>query len=311
MKARIQQSGSEAYSAAVQCLKDGRLVALPTETVYGLAADARNDDAIAMIYAAKGRPSFNPLITHLLNPDDVSTYAELTPLAERLIAQFWPGPLTLVLQRRSSDLAERASAGLPTLALRCPDAPWRDGLREAGWNAPLVMPSGNLSGHVSPTTAQHVFEDLGEKIDLIIDGGPCETGVESTVLRVDGDQAVLLRQGAIAESELMPFTGPLSYPEPESDLASPGMLARHYAPEASLRLNATECEVDEILIGFGPEYSAPNLSATGDLKEAARNLYQMLRKFDGPDRKLAVAPIPEDGLGAAINDRLRRAARGR
>ena len=304
-------SGPEAFVAAAQCLRDGRLVALPTETVYGLAADARRDEAIEAIYAAKGRPSFNPLITHLLDPDSAANYAELTPLAERLIEHFWPGPLTLVLPRKESDLAERASAGLSTIALRCPDTPWRQGLAAAGWTAPLVMPSANLSGHVSPTTADHVRADLGDKVDLIIDGGPCASGVESTVIRLQGNAAILLRQGAIPEAKLVPHTGPLQRPDSKSELSSPGMLAKHYAPEARLRLNAVEADPDETLIGFGPGFSSPNLSPTGDLSEAARNLYRFLREWDGPDRKLAIAPIPETGVGAAINDRLRRAALGR
>lgn len=311
MSATVLKSGPDAYKAAVSCLRDGRLVALPTETVYGLAADARRDEAIAAIYAAKGRPSYNPLITHLLDPNSAGTYAELSPLAEQLIETFWPGPLTLVLPRRPSDLADRASAGLSTLALRCPDTDWREGLTKAGWTAPLVMPSANLSGHVSPTTAEHVLHDLGERIDLIIDGGPCKAGVESTVIRLDGDQATLLRQGAIPEAQLEPLTGFLRRPEPKGELASPGMLAKHYAPEARLRLNVTEAESDETLIGFGPDFPSPNLSPTGDLSEAARNLYRFLRELDGAGRKLAVAPIPETGLGAAINDRLRRAAMGR
>ena len=304
-------SGPEAFAAAAQCLRDGRLVALPTETVYGLAADARRDEAIEAIYTAKGRPSFNPLITHLLDPESAARYAELTPLAERLIEHFWPGPLTLVLPRKESDLAERASAGLSTIALRCPDTPWRQGLVAAGWTAPLVMPSANLSGHVSPTTADHVRTDLGDKVDLIIDGGPCATGVESTVIRLQGNAAILLRQGAIPEANLVPHTGPLQRPDPKGELSSPGMLAKHYAPEARLRLNAVEADADEILIGFGPGFPSPNLSPTGDLSEAARNLYRFLREWDGPDRKLAIAPIPETGVGAAINDRLRRAALGR
>lgn len=311
MSATILKSGPVAYAAARQCLREGRLVALPTETVYGLAGDARRDDAIAAIYAAKGRPSHNPLITHILDPKSAATYAELSPLAERLIEQFWPGPLTLVLTRRPSDLAERASAGLSTLALRCPDTPWRKGLVQAGWTAPLVMPSANLSGHVSPTTAEHVKHDLGDRIDLIIDGGPCRAGVESTVIRLDGNRATLLRQGAIPEADLEPITGPLDRPAPDGELASPGMLAKHYAPEARLRLNVTDAEAGEVLIGFGPDYPSPNLSSVGDLAEAARNLYRLLRELDGPGQKLAVAPIPDVGLGAAINDRLRRAALGR
>lgn len=311
MTAKVMTAGPDAYALAAQTLHTGGLVALPTETVYGLAGDARSDTAIAAIYKAKGRPSNNPLITHLLAPEQAARYAQISELATTLMARFWPGPLTLVLPRRQSDLATRASAGLNTIALRCPDAPWRAGLVAAGWSAPLVMPSANLSGHVSPTTAAHVAADLGERIPLIIDGGACLRGLESTVIRVDTDGATLLRSGAIPEDEITALTGPLARPNPDGPLASPGMLARHYAPQASLRLNATTANPRETLIGFGPDYDTPNLSPSGDLSEAARNLYRLLRDLDGPDQKLAVAPIPNTGLGIAINDRLRRAALGR
>jgi L-threonylcarbamoyladenylate synthase len=311
MTAKVMTAGPDAYAHAAELLHAGSLVALPTETVYGLAGDARSDAAIAAIYAAKGRPSNNPLITHILAPQHAARYAIIPDLATELIAQFWPGPLTLVLPRRPSDLDARASAGLETIALRCPDAPWREGLVAAGWNGPLVMPSANLSGHVSPTTAAHVQTDLGARIPLIIDGGPCQRGVESTVVRIDGNGAALLRSGAIAEDDIAQITGPLARPAPDSTLASPGMLVKHYAPQAALRLNATEAISGEILIGFGPTYKTPTLSLSGDLTEAARNLYRLLRDLDGPGVRLAVAPIPDTGLGAAINDRLRRAALGR
>lgn len=311
MSALILQDGPEAYQRAVQILRVGGLVALPTETVYGLAADARDTDAINSIYTVKGRPAHNPLITHLMRPEDASSYAELSPLAERFIAQFWPGPLTLVLPRLASDLSGRASAGLSTIALRCPDAPWRKGLRAAGWTHPLVMPSANLSGHVSPTRADHVAADLGEHIALIIDGGPCKAGIESTVIAVTGNDATLLRDGALARRAIEAISGPLREARAGAPIASPGQLLRHYAPEAALRLKAETARDGEILIGFGPDYAEPNLSKSGDLKEAAQRLYGLLRDLDGPNVKLAVAPIPMKGLGRAINDRLRRAARGR
>jgi len=304
-------AGPDAYTHAAKLLHAGLLVALPTETVYGLAGDARSDAAIAAIYAAKGRPPNNPLITHLLAPEQAARYAIIPDLATDLMARFWPGPLTLVLPRRPSDLAARASAGFDTIALRCPDAPWREGLAAAGWDGPLVMPSANLSGHVSPTTAAHVQTDLGARIPLIIDGGPCQRGVESTVIRVDANDATLLRSGAIAEDDIAQITGPLLRPAPDGPLASPGMLAKHYAPQAALRLNAAEAKSGEIFIGFGPVHQSPTLSQSGDLTEAARNLYRLLRDLDGPDVRIAVAPIPDIGLGAAINDRLRRAALGR
>lgn len=311
MTARIMTAGPDAYAYAAEILRAGGLVALPTETVYGLAGDAQSDAAISAIYTAKGRPSNNPLITHVLKRGQAHDYAHINDLAAKLMQHFWPGPLTIVAPRRNSGLALRAASGLSTIALRNPEAPWVDGLCQAGWTEPLVMPSANLSGHVSPTTAAHVMHDLGERIDLIIDGGPCEKGVESTVIRVEETRAVLLRSGAIARADIETITGPLAEPDPEGPLASPGMLARHYAPKAALRLNATEARIGEILIGFGSDYGAPSLSEAGDLSEAARNLYRMMREFDGPGQKLAIAPIPETGLGVAINDRLRRAALGR
>ena len=311
MKADIMTAGPEAYARASSLLQAGKLVALPTETVYGLAGDARSDAAIAAIYAAKGRPSTNPLITHLSNGNQAGDFAHVNDLAGDLINRFWPGALTLVLPKRTpSYLADRATAGLNTIALRYPDVDWMNpisGIR----SAPLVMPSANLSGHVSPTTAQHVMNDLGDRIELIIDGGPCRQGLESTVLAIDGDQATLLREGALSRAQIETITGPLLTADPDGPTASPGMLARHYAPQARLRLNAEQAQDGETLIGFGPNYGEPSLSRSGDLSEAARNLYRLLRDLDGPDQKLAVAPIPDTGLGAAINDRLRRAALGR
>lgn len=311
MKADVITADPEAYARAAETLHAGGLVALPTETVYGLAGDARSDTAIAAIYKAKGRPSNNPLITHILSGNQANDYALISDLAGNLMRLFWPGPLTLVMPRRDSDLAPRATAGLSTIALRNPDAPWTEGLVLAGWTGPLVMPSANLSGHVSPTTAQHVLDDLGDRIDLIIDGGPCRKGLESTVLAINGDTATMLREGALSRTLIERIAGPLETANPDSPLASPGMLARHYAPQASLRLNATARQPSETLIGFGFEYGEPTLSKSGDLAEAARNLYRLLRALDGPDARLAVAPIPNTGLGIAINDRLRRAALGR
>lgn len=311
MTAQCLPAGPEAYARAAVILSSGGLVALPTETVYGLAGDARSDAAIKAIYAAKGRPSHNPLITHLQVPEQARTYSHINSLAQSLIDEFWPGPLTLVLPRRDNNLALRATAGLSTIALRCPDAEWVEGLYMAGWSAPLVMPSANRSGHVSPTDAAHVMADLADHIDLVIDGGSCRAGLESTVLAFDAGQAVLLREGALPRERLEKIAGPLRSAKPDQPVASPGMLARHYAPEAALRLNAHTAASDEIMIGFGPTYPPPNLSSTADLNEAARNLYRLLRAHDAPGHKMAVAPIPETGLGRAINDRLRRAALGR
>ena len=296
---------------AADVLRRDGLVAMPTETVYGLAANAMSDKAIKTLYRVKGRPAHNPLITHVLRPEDAGHFATIDDLSTELMARIWPGPLTLVLPRRTCALSTTASAGLATIALRCPDAPWRDGLLAAGWDKPLVMPSANLSGHVSPTTASHVAEDLGDRIALILDGGPCTKGIESTVIAVADGRVTLLRDGALRRADIEQITGSMTQVAPGSEIASPGMLERHYAPAASLRLNATLPREGETLIGFGPDFGAPNLAPEGDLKDAARSLYAMLRKHDGPDVKLAVAPIPDMGLGRAINDRLRRAAKGR
>lgn len=299
--------------AAARILRAGGLVAIPTETVYGLAADATQGKAVARIFEAKGRPSFNPLIVHVGAPEWVTTLALTDDRFAKLAAAFWPGPLTMVLPRRAGcPISELVSAGLPSLALRMPAHPVARAILNAA-GRPLAAPSANRSGTVSPTEAAHVADSLGDAVDLIVDGGPCGVGIESTVLDLTGP-AALLRPGAITREEIEAVIG--SVITPASDPAapkSPGQLAAHYAPSIPLRMNAAEARTGEALLGFGPMDATLNLSAAGDLKEAAANLFAMMRALDDPARYtgIAVAPIPPAGIGLAINDRLERAARGR
>lgn len=312
--ANIMPQGKAAFAKALDILQNGGLVALPTETVYGLAADASNDTAVARVYALKGRPSHNPLIAHVLLPKWAGALAHIGPLAQSLIDAFWPGPLTLVLPRKESGLSETAvskigGGWLSTIAVRCPDTEWASAFAAGGWTTPLFMPSANLSGRISPTAAVHVAADFGARVDLIVDGGPCRGGVESTVLEVHDDYAVLLRPGTIAAEDFAPFISDLRLPEKAAALSAPGMLASHYAPRAQVRLNATEARQGEAHMGFGDIAGELNLSQSGDTAEAARNLYDYMRRLDRDNvSAIAVAPIPWDGLGQAINDRLKRAA---
>lgn len=299
-----------AIRAAAALLRDGGLAALPTETVYGLAADATNGAAVAALYAAKGRPKFNPLISHVTGLEMAEALAVFNPLARKLAQAFWPGPLTLVLPRTTDcPVSELACAGLETLAVRAPDHPVAQALINAV-GGPLVAPSANPSGGVSPTRAEHVAEGLGEKIGLILDGGHCQIGVESTVIGFDGDRPLLLRKGGLARDMIEAITGPLALPDAASPKASPGMLKSHYAPRARLRLNASAPENGEVFLGFGAsENGHLNLSPDGNVQEAAANLFAFLRELDASGVSgIAVAPIPDEGLGEAINDRLQRAA---
>jgi L-threonylcarbamoyladenylate synthase len=309
MNAPIKAATSETIAEAADILRRGGLVAIPTETVYGLAADAANADAVARLYQAKGRPRFNPLIAHVTGPKMAKTVAEWPELARKLAGTFWPGPLTLVLPKKpGAAIADIASAGLDTIALRAPAHPAARTLLSV-YGSPLVAPSANPSGSVSPTTALHVAAGLGSRVDLILDGGACPVGVESTVLAIDGDRAVLLRPGGLERAQIEAITGPLATPDETAAPASPGMLKSHYAPGAPIRLDATDAQAGELLLGFGDIGGHLNLSPAGDLAEAATRLFAALRELDarGPKR-IAVAPIPDHGLGEAINDRLRRAA---
>ena len=286
---------------AAQILRAGGLVAVPTETVYGLAARADSEEAVARIYEAKGRPSFNPLIVHVASLEQARALADFSAQAERLAAEHWPGPLTLVLQRhRGAALAEAVTAGLDTLALRMPSHPvMRALLEECG--APLAAPSANRSGFISPTSPAHVLASLDGRIDAVFDGGACERGLESTIAAVRADGSVqILRPGPIT-LEASPMKG--------GGIEAPGQLASHYAPGKPVRLMASEVAPDEFLIGFGEVAGECTLSARGDLPEAASRLYACLHEGARSDKpRIAIAPVPEEGVGIAINDRLRRAA---
>lgn len=296
-------------AAAARLLRAGALVAIPTETVYGLAADATNGRAVAQIFAAKGRPTFNPLICHVEDVAQAETLAHFSPMAQALAAAFWPGPLTLVLPRRDeSGLSDLISAGLPSVALRAPAHPVARALI-AELGRPVAAPSANPSGRISPTTAAHVLDGLSGRIAAVLDAGSCEVGVESTIVGLTDDTPRLLRPGGISAEALADVLGrPLAAPEGGA-ITAPGMMTSHYAPAALMRLNAKEPRPDEVRLGFGPGPADLNLSANGDLAEAAANLFAHLHALDAQGaHTIAVAPIPEHGLGAAINDRLRRAA---
>lgn len=308
--ARLRPATGEALTEAARLLRAGRLVAFPTETVYGLGADATDDHAVAAVFAAKQRPRFNPLIVHVTGAEAAETLVTFDARARRLARAFWPGPLTLVLPRRSaSALSLLVSAGLDSVAVRAPDHPVARALLEAT-DRPVAAPSANVSGRVSPTTAGHVAESLGERVAMILDGGRCRVGVESTVVDLRGGPAALLRPGGLPVEAIEAVIGRLAAPG-SGPARSPGMQSRHYAPRVPLRLNAAAPWPGEALLGFGPDArrAALNLSVTGDVEEAAANLFAMLRDLDaGGHAGVAVSPIPETGLGRAINDRLRRAA---
>ena len=312
MTAPILKPDPDAIRNASAILARGGLVAMPTETVYGLAADAASPAAVARIYKVKERPVFNPLIAHVASPEAAFAQGAFSAEARALAARFWPGPLTLVVDATASTtVCELARAGLDTLALRVPAHPAARALLKA-FGKPLVAPSANPSGRISPTTAAHVAADLGAAIDLILDGGPCSEGLESTVIDARGTAPVLLRQGTLSPPAIEAIWPGLTEGGGEGKPVSPGQLLRHYAPDAALRLDAEAPRPGEAFLAFGPQTSgAPatlNLSPAGDLAEAAANLFAMLRTLDASHDRIAVAPIPPDGLGAAINDRLARAA---
>lgn len=309
----IVEPTPDALERAAAILRDGGLVGMPTETVYGLAADATNPAALTALFAAKGRPRFNPLIVHLLDAEAAERYALFSPLARRLAAAFWPGPLTIVAPRQpDGTIHDLATAGLATVALRAPAHPAARALL-AAFGGPLAAPSANRSGHVSPTTAAHVAGEFSAEVALVLDGGPCPVGLESTVVAVAGEQASLLRLGGLPRTAIEAVAGPLATADAQGAApASPGMLLKHYAPATPVRLNALTAEPGETLIGFGAVAGARTLSAAGDLAEAAANLFAMLRAADLEGATaIAVAPVPDNGLGEAINDRLARAAAGR
>ena len=297
---------------AAELLRAGKLCAFPTETVYGLGADATDPDAVLAIYETKGRPRFNPLIVHCADLAMAERFAAFSPLARQLAEAFWPGPLSIVLPLRPEHgLADIATAGLDTVALRVPDHPLALDLLCAA-DRPLAAPSANRSGKLSPTTAEQVRKGFAGKVP-VLDGGPCKAGVESTIVAVDGDRLVQLRAGALSRQKIQDAIGqPVEQAADGAAISAPGMLLSHYAPNAGMRLNTTPMP-GEAYLAFGP--LAPhnslvrNLSESGDLHEAARNLFAMLHELDALGAQMiAVAPIPETGLGEAINDRLKRAA---
>ena len=289
-----------AIAEAARLIRDGRPVAVATETVYGLAADATNAAAVARIYEAKGRPSFNPLIVHVPNLAAAEAIGSFRAEARALAERHWPGPLTLVVPLKAdSQIASIVTAGLPTIGLRVPEHPAMQALLKAV-GRPLAAPSANASGAISPTRAEHVLKSLGGRIPLIIDAGPTERGLESTIVAATGGPVRLLRPGPIAVDAIA---------GEGRAIEAPGQLASHYAPSKPLRLDAREPQADEYMIGFGPLSGDENLSGSGDLVEAAARLFGLLHAAEGSDRsRIAVAPIPDEGLGKAINDRLRRAA---
>lgn len=303
-----------AIATAARLLREGGLVAFPTETVYGLGADATNDRAVTRIYEAKGRPQFNPLIIHVPSTREASKLARLDDLAERLAGRFWPGPLTMVLPRQdNSPVSWLATAGLDTIAIRCPSHPVAHALLEV-FAGPLAAPSANQSGTVSATSARHVAEGLGHVVSLILDGGLCALGLESTIVGLAGGEPTLLRPGAISREDIEAITGPLGRPvDHETAPHSPGRLRRHYATGKPLRLNATSVSTHEALLAFGKPLPTAglvaNLSETANLAEAASRLFALLRDLDKSQAEaIAVMPVPRIGLGEAINDRLERAA---
>jgi L-threonylcarbamoyladenylate synthase len=314
-KPQVRPADCAGIRDAAKLLREGGLVAFPTETVYGLGADATNGRAVAAIFAAKRRPHFNPLIVHVRDLAQAESYAHFNTTARRLATTFWPGALTLVLPRLTGcPLSQLVSAGLDTVALRVPAHPIARRLLDEA-DIPVAAPSANASGRISPTTALHVAASLDGCVGLILDGGPTTLGLESTVIGFEDSKPVLLRLGAIARGDIEALVGPLGEPT-RPDVQSPGQLASHYAPRAAVRLNATSAAPNEALLAFGPTAvrgakTALNLSATGDLIEAAANLFALLHILDATGLPIAVMPIPDEGLGEAINDRLKRAAASR
>lgn len=307
---RILTADAPVIAEAADLLRAGELVAVPTETVYGLAARADSSQAVAAIYRAKGRPDFNPLIVHVPDLAAAEAIAHFDARARSLAARFWPGALTLVLPlREEARIAPAVTAGLSTIALRCPAHPVMQALLRESALA-LAAPSANRSGGVSPTRAEHVAASLGDKVPLVLDGGACAAGIESTILalRADGTWQVL-RPGPITEAQISAILGPPADVMAARGIEAPGQLASHYAPGKPVRLNAQAAGPDEFLIGFGEAAGAVSLSPRGDLAEAAARLYDCLHQAAAaPQSRIAIAPIPDEGIGAAINDRLRRAA---
>ena len=312
LQTKVLKANQSGVNKAAAILSAGGLVAFPTETVYGLGADARNGHAVASVYAAKGRPGFNPLIVHVADLKAAKRYAIFNDLALSLAARFWPGPLTLVLPLADNHgLSELVTAGLDSVAIRIPQHPVAQALLNV-FNGPLAAPSANPSGRISPTQATHVVVDMNGKIDAVLDGENCVIGVESTILKITGSKVSLLRAGGVSVERISNVLGQdIATPSDPKLPQSPGQLKSHYAPKAHVRLNVDIAKGHEVLLGFGPDCkdAALNLSSTGDLVEAAANLFSYLRKMDAMAQDgIAISPIPMSGLGLAINDRLKRAA---
>ena len=298
-----------AITAATQLLMAGQIVAIPTETVYGLAADAQNVDAVARIYAAKGRPDFNPLIVHVHDQKAAEKLGVFNATAQALAEAFWPGPLTLVLPLQpDAPIARAVTAGLPTIAIRCPAHPVMQALLlKSGLS--LAAPSANPSGSISPTRADHVLKGLGGAVPMILDGGSCSAGLESTIVAVREDGWQILRPGPVTSEDIENVIGYAPLAATNGFIEAPGQMASHYAPSKPVRLNVMASEPDVYLIGFGAIAGDDNLSATGDLAQAAAHLFEALHTADASAAvSIAVAPIPHEGIGIAINDRLARAA---
>lgn len=313
---RIHKPSEQNMKFAANLLRQGNIVSFPTETVYGLGADATNSAAIAKIYQAKNRPSFNPLIIHLSEAKTVSNYVKMNELAKRLAENFWPGPFTMVLPLNNNNgLSDLVTAGLKTAAIRVPENPVAQSLLML-FDGPIAAPSANKSGHISPTSAKHVDSEFGEELEIIIDDGPCKKGLESTIVEVTDNQVRLLRPGSITPQQIEEVIGQKIIPTNNAFKTpnAPGQLKSHYAPQAQVRLNAVQTNRNECLLAFGDvnhsnDVYSLNLSTSGNLEEAATNLFSMMRKLDKKKYStIAVSPIPEIGLGIAINDRLKRAA---
>ena len=306
---RVAKAESAAIAEAVERLRAGAVVAIPTETVYGLAADASNADAVAQIYRTKGRPDFNPLIVHVPDHAAAERLAQFDDRASKLAVRFWPGPLTLVLPLQpDARVAKAVTAGLPTIALRCPAHPMMQAvLKQSG--LALAAPSANRSGGISPTRAEHVARSFGETMPLVLDAGPCAAGLESTIVAIRENGWQLLRPGPVTAAEIEALLDEPPLPVSDAKIEAPGQLASHYAPSKPVRLDAREVVEGEWHIGFGVVAGDDNLSPEGDLVEAATRLFDALHKGDASKAtSIAVAPIPDEGIGAAINDRLKRAA---
>jgi len=305
----ILHSDRSGLARVATLLARGDLVAFPTETVYGLGADARSGQAVAQIFAAKDRPTFNPLIVHVPDTEAAKRYVTWNDMADRLATAFWPGPLTLVLSLRDEHpIASLVTAGLNTLAVRVPAHKAAQQLLRA-FGGPLAAPSANPSGRISPTSAAHVLAGLGDRIAAVLDDGPCMVGLESTIVGLADDTPILLRPGGLAAEQIEAVLGqPLERRAEAAPLSAPGQMTSHYAPVVPVRLNAQSSKPGEVLLGFGPGPCDLNLSPIGDLTEAAANLFDHLHQLEARGLPIAVSPIPDRGLGMAINDRLRRAA---